>query len=319
MPFSEPWNTTYERGDMIYGLKEERTNYMFTVNAFEHSIGDPTRFIDLFAGTTIEKEGVFKKKIWPVWCGDVNQEFLDFMQNHPKYHTALRPLTGRSSGEEEVEGKSDDVGRKVKGGIEWMVSRNDADRHHLHFILDGIDFDLVASKRQIIKPGMRHSEPSYTSVELRWLYRNRHEANVKLNVQFWINSVPCGPPWEDTFASAHPGGAEAQLAWQRYHPKSTPWEPHMDYECECFQKVHPQNGTFNARRTVYVCRTCGFGNRMPVFARMTAEHSERHLGDWCSKCNTQMWHRKHGTIMPGGSIYVCKCGNAESYWGGFNH
>ncbi|MDC9582040.1 hypothetical protein PSI15_10760 [Xenorhabdus sp. PR6a] len=82
------------------------------------------------------------------------------------------------------------IGRKCKGGLSWSGrSHSKLVRDiHVHFILDGIDMERVAEKRE--------DEKSITGKELRWLFRHRYHLKVMQKIQFWNNGNPTCPPWE---------------------------------------------------------------------------------------------------------------------------
>ncbi|WP_340608999.1 hypothetical protein [Xenorhabdus bharatensis] len=107
-------------------------------------------------------------------------DFFNHLKNHSKYHTVL----------EESPVCSDlTVGRKSKGGLSWISSVSNSGltcNMHVHFILDEIDMERVVYKR----------DKYVTGKELRWLFRNRHNANVAEKIQFWQNYAPVYPPWE---------------------------------------------------------------------------------------------------------------------------
>ncbi|WP_045972228.1 hypothetical protein [Xenorhabdus doucetiae] len=97
------------------------------------------------------------------------------------------------------------LGRKCKGGLLW-VGKSDSELVqdiHVHFILDDINMQWVADKHE------EFEKKSITGKELRWIFRNRHNAKVKQKVQFWQDGKPVCPPWE----------SEESHIWDNYERK----------------------------------------------------------------------------------------------------
>lgn len=169
MPFKKELWADPKEGDLVYGVKDTRKWYM--ENFFKEK-GIFT--IDEFKVLQIDK-------------GKTNQSFLDAIAIHKKYNTA------KNSGD-----TNEAVRRKCKAGIEWGVSQ----KKQIHFILDELDLKAVVNKDYDGKNSDRaatSTKPknrSITGSELRWIYRNRHLAEVQAHVQFWAVTEKCLPPWE---------------------------------------------------------------------------------------------------------------------------
>jgi len=180
----------FEQGDLAYGLNESRTAF-FDLNGviLKRELGAT---IDSFAATGTEHEllsyGIEK---YPERQGD----FVETLLTHPKY-SKIQSEVGFLYGNKVLD-DPEWVSRKCKAGLYWAAKRNIT----VHFVLDDIDMDRVVFKK----------DKSYTASELRWLFRNKDNDNVKHVVKYWKDGGYVPAPWESD---------EGRELWENYKPKS---------------------------------------------------------------------------------------------------
>lgn len=200
MPFAPPW-TDPEPGDLIYGVHSDTARgwYMNYHPKFKNKVFTIDSLITPMDETN----------------GSLRQLFLKAVAVHKKYSTAE---TGDKTSNEAIR-------RKCKAGIEWAVTN----QLSVHFVLDYLDLNAVVGKNWNGKNRDRSATSSVvknrsiTGSELRWIYRNRANPQVRQHVQFWIMGEPCPPPWEaDTVAPIKPSRLETvtymKNAWAGYVP-----------------------------------------------------------------------------------------------------
>lgn len=193
MPFSFDVFPTINDTDLIYGLWKERYKYWNT-GPFRSLKGQNT--IDSYHITDNEIASVSD----PEKISYKNDEFIQYISNHEKYSSiqSVRSVNGYIGwvyAEPEIV-----LGRKCKAGLGW-ASENDI---HVNFVLDKIDMNEVVDKTS-----ESSMAKSFTSRELRYLYRNRNNEKIRNNVQFWNEGKPVKPPWETD-----------PETWSKYKPKS---------------------------------------------------------------------------------------------------
>ncbi|PHM47879.1 hypothetical protein [Xenorhabdus miraniensis] len=207
MPFYPPFKTSFEQGDLIFGLSRERVKYAQKYPQFGFA-----RFLDTKNISTIDRYSItqreydirkkFEHKI------PSNQESFDnAIKNHCKYNS-IRHYAAKLDidfGSKNVHYPEQVTSRKCKAGLSWFSQS--LTRSCIHFILDEIDIERVIYK---LSENKRKKKSSYTGSELRWIYRNRRDPKVRSCIQFWREGVPVAPPWIE--------GKDASL-WQNYHPK----------------------------------------------------------------------------------------------------
>lgn len=81
------------------------------------------------------------------------------------------------------------IGRACKGGIEY-TTRNGND---IYFVLDELDIEWAI--RDVIFPSPLMGK-SITGREIRWVYRNRENPEVKDHVKFVRDNEIVSTPWE---------------------------------------------------------------------------------------------------------------------------
>ncbi|WP_129953707.1 MULTISPECIES: hypothetical protein [unclassified Rahnella] len=202
MPFFPPFKKQFEEGDLVYGMHEQRGMYSNKFEFFKNS-ATPKNIstIDQYAATKVEQTLQHKyERVKPLKQAD----YLRTLSSHSKYKAICEAqgfnMNGRAVHHHQV------IGRKCKAGLFWVSTLQD--NTTVHFILDEIDLNMVAEKSH---PRDQHGR-SFTGVELRWIYRNRHNPQVMKKIQFWLKGSPTVPPW----ASDNSG------FWQQYIPRSEP-------------------------------------------------------------------------------------------------
>jgi hypothetical protein len=185
MPFEPPFATNFTNQDLFYGLSGPRKIFIdrvksnlllstFTIDAYEPN-----------AARLMPERGAPR----------FQRAFTEFLRNHKRYQYALQenftPLNQDRA-----------VYRKCKGGLAWATTTDLVP--HVHFILDGVNMTHVVEKIPT-STGL----DSFTSSELRWIYRNRKNHNVISTIQFWSQSHAVRPPWE-----------HAPSVWKSYEPRS---------------------------------------------------------------------------------------------------
>lgn len=115
--------------------------------------------------------------------------FRDFVSNHTKYKISS---PGKTQKEWRVAWT-----KTSKAGLEFQAKRRRGSR--IHFVLDGLDYVRVLSQKPV--PGaiakVRITVPEdITSAEIRWLFRNRNDADVRGALVFWRNGVTTAAPWD---------------------------------------------------------------------------------------------------------------------------
>lgn len=200
MPFYPPFKQQFEEGDLVYGLSEERGFYSDEFISFKKSsTPENISTIDQYAATKFEQSIQHKySRLIPSNQAD----YLHSLSSHPKYKSVQDAkgynMNGRAVHHHQV------IGRKCKAGLFWVSTLQDDTT--VHFILNSIDLSLVVWKSH---PRDQY-EKSFTGIELRWIYRNRHNSQIMKKIQFWLNGVPTTPPWV---------GDNSGL-WQKYIPRS---------------------------------------------------------------------------------------------------
>ena len=199
MPFKAPFQHTIGTDDLFYGLARQRDSLMKAKGVFDqrgHKIND------YFIGST---ENPKNEQELPL-----NAEFKSWLKTHPKYGKAVdlqKPYTWPY------------WRIKSKGGIEWATT---VKKINVHFCLDkmlpldimqaivektwdhdgefrkinGENLKIDANGGYTIKVNWEDKIRSITNAELRWIYRNKNNADVQRYVQFWSGNIPCTPPWD---------------------------------------------------------------------------------------------------------------------------
>ncbi|MBD2783449.1 hypothetical protein ID858_11200 [Xenorhabdus sp. DI] len=217
MPFLRPFRNKFIPGDLIYGLRGQRKRYIDLVSAFidARGLNDdawPPIYIDDYVVPPEKKcmEDVIKRNKGNVdYCkGRLNYIEIhhnEYQEYSKDFFENLRQNKKYSSVVNEKERFNElNLGRKCKGGLLWVGNDSKLVKDiHVHFILDDINMQWVADKHE------EFEKKSITGQELRWIFRNRHNAKVKQKVQFWQDGQPVCPPWE----------SEESHIWDNYERK----------------------------------------------------------------------------------------------------
>lgn len=242
MPFSPPYISKFNAGDLIYGLKHIRDNYVnncaqFAIAKYNDSI---VPVIDKYAITADEKNDQ-KNSTQPV--ARYQKDFTDTLLVHPKYKSACETefYCFMQDGFNYALGDPSNMARKCKGGLYWASMKQ---KFQVHFLLDGINFEEVILKSnfedrdyktitgyvkaQAMSIGGKAIYEKYpdrtirskaiTGSELRWIYRNKNDYKVQQTIQFWWKGRPCSPPWMNAFDKECT--KPISELWLRYVPKS---------------------------------------------------------------------------------------------------
>lgn len=225
MPFNPPFRTHYSKGDLVYGLSAPRAFWMMKfVPGFSTQVISSQPTIDVMEREIAKADQV----------SDWNAEFIEHLNEHPKYHwaTSSRAIWQNANGQDEQQ-----IRMKCKGGLNWACTVG----YHVHFILDDIDMNTVIDKNfgtgrtqetkrhwtvtSIFGRGKQHQRlfdwrankvRSVTGTELRWIYRHRFNPTVASHIQFWLNDKMCHAPWAPEM-SGRPGFGPGE--WSRYRPR----------------------------------------------------------------------------------------------------
>lgn len=179
MPFHPPFRRqTYHR-DLCYGLAVPRQDYIDNNPAF-------AKGVDVINNYRISEEEQRRRPRAPAH----EPAFLRAVQAHPKYASIINSL----------EDSNEVIRRKCKAGLHWGT--HDPEISHVHFLLDSLNQDEIVRKDYRddflarTSGGSVIKNRAITNAELRWIFRNRHDPNVREGVQFWENGEPTSPPWE---------------------------------------------------------------------------------------------------------------------------
>ncbi|WP_340610620.1 hypothetical protein [Xenorhabdus bharatensis] len=204
MPFHPPFKTNFEKGDFIFGLNKERSNYAKKYSEFS-LVCDPDNISTIDQYSINEKECELRKETGRK-IPENQESFYKAIDNHCKYKSIrFRDKFKYSCNKNIFYYTKQVTSRKCKAGLSWVSGSLTGSC--IHFVLDEINMEEVVYKHyeNNIKRGS-----SYTGKELRWIYRNRRDPKVISCIQFWRKGKPVKPPWEE--------GEDAFL-WQNYHPK----------------------------------------------------------------------------------------------------
>ena len=214
MPFFPPYKTRFENGDLLFGLFGARLSYRDYAHFSLIKEQGQVYMIDNYSMSLEEMEVWYRDPI-PI----LQLEFLEALAKHPKYGSAAgAPFTRGWAGMASY--NRDMLRKKLKFGLEWMATNGRGGA--VHFVLDDLNIFQVIHKSARddgrdawVRPDERAR--AATGVELRWIYRNRHDPRVQNCVQFWLDGKPCPPPWVDGF------NGDAAMRWSlSWHHGYTP-------------------------------------------------------------------------------------------------
>ncbi|WP_299735727.1 hypothetical protein [uncultured Endozoicomonas sp.] len=197
---------SYREGDLIYGLSDIRLKYLEKTNFSSSKIyEDAVIFIDQYPVTEMEQ----KKHIRT--APDDLDSFITFLNNHPKYKSAVNAKPKVFYGH--TVDTSETLGRKIKGGLLWATDKS----KKIHFLLDSIDMKMVVQKNHK-DDTLDRVHRAHTGQELRFVYRNRFNIMLMKNVQFWINGKPTTAPWTKAFQDQNSISYDVVELWSSYKP-----------------------------------------------------------------------------------------------------
>ncbi|MDC9604135.1 hypothetical protein [Xenorhabdus griffiniae] len=205
LPPTVYFNQEFAPGDLIYGLRREIARYAdslhlkINLDAFDVQAATVDQYVvprevELSTTGRCRFYNMTLPKNIPYF-----QNFISYLADHPKYHTALTYP---------IENNSRISGRKCKGALSWVTLGNNAltENMHIHFLLDGINMKYVVNKKPY--PGNPDLETNVTARELRWIYRNKDHPQVQRKILFWLNRELTSPPWTGNGA----------VLWRNYVP-----------------------------------------------------------------------------------------------------
>jgi hypothetical protein len=209
MPFTKPYREKFEKGDLVYGMREPRTTWLM-----KHGAVQGMNWIDKFK---IDEDQV---------TDAVNMEFIVKTLDHPKYHTVMET----ADHERTTKGKQHIWRTKSKAGLNWAVTAG----KHVHFILDWLDMEAVATKTNTkgspdfpkgkapIGTTQIDKVRTITNAELRWIYRHKDNPEVQKYIQFWLDNKTSCPPWSPEFTvGVGKNMKRGDTMWALYTPTHT--------------------------------------------------------------------------------------------------
>ncbi|WP_338805287.1 hypothetical protein WDV76_10245 [Xenorhabdus griffiniae] len=206
MPFYQPFKTSFESGDLIFGLYDKRKQHAQKHPGFQLVL-DPNN-ISTIDRYSITQNEIKVRKMYGQQIPHNQESFTTAVMEHWKYRDILNQEDNYK-----IDIRNGNVyyprkitSRKCKAGLSWYS--HSLSHANIHFILDGIDMENVINKKN--NPKIDKGKDSYTNKELRWIYRNRKDPRVQSCIQFWLDGSPVSPPWIE--------GRYVDL-WQNYQPK----------------------------------------------------------------------------------------------------
>ncbi|MHA7841453.1 MAG: hypothetical protein ACX932_06265 [Gammaproteobacteria bacterium] len=181
-----PLVKNFKRGDLVYGLKNERRPYT-TYLEKKHLHHENT--IDNFFNHYYFLEKPDKQYEKNDSLSPNKKNYQNFLFNHPRYNP------NRSGGK----GYDDapQMRRSCKAAIEYVLKKGGT----IHFILDNIDLTRVIQKQyeKISKKGTKKivKDLSFTASELRYIYRYQKILDdLPGEVVFYQKGNLCEAPWQ---------------------------------------------------------------------------------------------------------------------------
>lgn len=188
----------FQPGDIVYGLNKERKRVIELVESvynlsqkdiiIQNTLTDAVwRGMD---GPVFSKDEVIAERLNDVQRGI---SFRDFLSQHPRYNITDSKFSDLSN---------EDLWMKTsKAGLEFQTKLRD---RRVIFLADC----LVDTVSEIAAKKGKYGN-AITAHELRWVYRNRNDDQVKNNVKFFLKGQAISH--EDVFTK--PG-------WEQYTPKN---------------------------------------------------------------------------------------------------
>jgi hypothetical protein len=188
----------YTKGDFIFGLNEAVNKFKKTNSPDKDSLNSPVVTVRQLTNVIDDVVRFDGDRF------DQNASYLDFMLDHPKYHSAVvsRRFNLSTEGSPGGEGSNEAFRRKSKGALNYLISQ----KQYIHFILDDLRIEDVIAKRnfpnkqnkspQEVSSGGQSKYRDVTGAELRWIFRHRIDPDTQEAVQFWQEGQPCVAPWD---------------------------------------------------------------------------------------------------------------------------
>ncbi|MDF7758547.1 hypothetical protein PU683_03230 [Kosakonia cowanii] len=172
-------NSPVKQGDLIYGVHSELGRRWYA----EHKEPFKSRTLTIDELKILKSDPFTNQRY-----AQFEQEFRNFLKSSPKYKSAL-----------DSAGNNEDIRRKAKAGLQWAVNSG----RNVHFVLDDLNISNVINKQHKGKnadtpaSNGKKKNRAITGAELRWIYRNRMNENVKSHIFFWLEGKVVLAPWED--------------------------------------------------------------------------------------------------------------------------
>jgi hypothetical protein len=111
----------------------------------------------------------------------------------------------------------------------------------IHFLLDGLDLETVATKKELDIPG-RTAAP-ITSSELRYVYRNW--AGLKGTVILYVNLQSVTPPWEEDWTKDNVADPSGKARWPaQIHARMDLWDEYGQRRLDKYGGTLPDKDLF---------------------------------------------------------------------------
>jgi hypothetical protein len=200
--FEDNWDA--KRGDIIYGVDDDRQKYAPRVSA---SASASWYLMDQYNNALLPGQNQFGKGRYPknpdiekTAENKVKESKNPTAEDYLKYQkTAAHSALDLSQLGKKYDGKEPSnvdpryslmIRRACKHGIEFVLRPES--QSHLHFVLDAlVDDNFQKVQLKVIEYGYT----SYTYSELRYVYRNWEKFEATGRVHFYINFEEVAAPW----------------------------------------------------------------------------------------------------------------------------
>lgn len=201
--FIQNWDA--KRGDIIYGMDEDRRNYLKRLPG--GSTGS-WKIMDEFNNALLPGKNQFGSEKFPktpnllelaenktkLAKNPLAETYFQYQKTATKSALNIDQLAKKYDGKEQpgVDPRySNMIRRACKHGIEFVLREDGIS--HLHFVLDKIAEDgYLKVKDKIVE----HGYTAYTYSELRYIFKNWAKLSATKRIHFYINLEEVPPPWE---------------------------------------------------------------------------------------------------------------------------
>jgi hypothetical protein len=211
----------YRPGDLIYGLAKPRNAIAYMLRqemTEEYRAKNPAEHISMvqhaFLDGDLDLDGQYTGELdldLEEVASRIREDVIKhkvFLEQHPKYS----PLLPENSKPKDYWLR---IARGCKGAMERILKQ---EHKRIHFVLNGIDMEAVLDNKWVVTD-KRSGDKSITAIELRWVYRNWGDPDVREGVYFYVDELKVKAPWE----------TDPEL-WATYEPKKTaPWRERYDF------------------------------------------------------------------------------------------